>query len=80
MGFVGGGGNIAISTALPTSSFVYHIVNIKEFMEFIHLIFYACLRFQFLDVETNPGPRRPIPDVCRISAVMCWAWPGSLVI
>ena len=21
---------------------------------------------QFLDVETNPGPRRPVPAVCRI--------------
>ena len=35
-------------------------------MEFIYLIFYACLRLRFLDVETNPGPRRPVPDVCRI--------------
>ena len=22
--------------------------------------------WRFLDVETNPGPRRPVPDVCRI--------------
>ena len=29
MGFVGGGGNIAIATALPPSSFVHRIVNIK---------------------------------------------------
>ena len=29
MGFVGGGGNIAIATALPPSSFVHCIVNIK---------------------------------------------------
>ena len=29
MGFVGGGGNIAIATALPPSSLVYCIVNIK---------------------------------------------------
>ena len=35
-------------------------------MEFLCLIFYACLRLQFLDVETNPGPRRPVPAVCRI--------------
>ena len=28
-GFVGGGGNIAIATALPPSSYVYCIVNIK---------------------------------------------------
>ena len=35
-------------------------------MEFIYLIFYACLRLQFLDVETNPGPQHPVPAVCRI--------------
>ena len=35
-------------------------------MEFIYLIFHACLRLRFLDVETNPGPRRPAPAVRRI--------------
>ena len=35
-------------------------------MEFIYLIFYAFLKLRFLDVETNPGPRRPVPAVCRI--------------
>ena len=35
-------------------------------MEFLYFIFYVCLRLRFLDVETNPGPRRPVPDVCRI--------------
>ena len=30
MGFAGGGNNIAIATALPPSSFVYCIVNIKH--------------------------------------------------
>ena len=35
-------------------------------MEFIYLIFYACLRLLFLDVETNPGPRHPVPAVCRV--------------
>ena len=29
-------------------------------------MFYGCLRLRFLDVETNPGPRRPVPDFCRI--------------
>ena len=29
-------------------------------MEFLYLIFYA------LDVDTNPGPLRPVPAVCRI--------------
>ena len=35
-------------------------------MEFIYLIFSACLRLRFLDVETNPGQRRPVPVVRRI--------------
>ena len=35
-------------------------------MEFLYLIFYACLRLRFLDVETNPGTRRAVPAVCRI--------------
>ena len=35
-------------------------------MDFLFRIFYACLRLRFLDVEPNPGPRRPVPDVCRI--------------
>ena len=47
MGFVGGGRNIAIATALPPSSFVYCIVNIKWFMEFLYLIFYPCLSLRF---------------------------------
>ena len=66
MGFVGGGGKIVIATALPPSSFVYCIVNIKYFMDFHYLIFYGCLRLRFLDVETKTGPRRPVPDVCRV--------------
>ena len=35
-------------------------------MDSLYLIFYGCLRLWFLDVETNPGPRRPVPAVCRI--------------
>ena len=35
-------------------------------MNFLYLIFYGCLRLRFLDVETNTGPRRPVPAVCRI--------------
>ena len=35
-------------------------------MDFLYLIFYYCLRLRFLDVETKPGPRRPVPAVCRI--------------
>ena len=35
-------------------------------MEFIYLIFYACLRLWFLNVETNPGPQHPVLAVCKI--------------
>ena len=35
-------------------------------MNFLYLIFYGCLRLRFLDVETNPAPRRPVPALCRI--------------
>ena len=28
----------------------------------LYLIFYACLELQFLDVETNPGPWRTVPE------------------
>ena len=35
-------------------------------MEFNYLIFYACLRLRYLDVETNIGPLRPVSAVCRI--------------
>ena len=35
-------------------------------MDFLYLIYYGCLRLLFLDVETNPGQRRPVPAVCRI--------------
>ena len=35
-------------------------------MNFLDFIFYGCLRLRFLDVETNPGQRRSVPDICRI--------------
>ena len=47
-------------------------------MEFIHLIFYALLRLRFLDVETNPGPRRPVPSVCRILCSKVRGLAGNL--
>ena len=64
-GFVSGGGNIAIVTAL-LDFFVFSCVNIHQFMGLIYRFFDACLGLRFLDVETNPGPRRPVPGVCRI--------------
>ena len=44
-------------------------------MGFLYLIFYGCLRLRVLDVETNPGPNRLVPAVCRIlcSNVRCLA-------
>ena len=48
-------------------------------MDFLYLIFYACLRIRFPDVETNPGPRRPVPTVCRLLCSNVWglAWNHS---
>ena len=47
-------------------------------MDFLYLIFHGCLRLRFQDVETNPGPRRPVPAVCRILCSNVRAWPGTL--
>ena len=47
-------------------------------MDFLYLIFYGCLRLRFLDVETNPGRRRPVPDVCRILCSNVRGLPGNL--
>ena len=48
-------------------------------MEFIYLIFYACLRLRFLDVETNPGQRRPEPAVCIILCRNVRGLAGNLI-
>ena len=41
--------------------------------------FYPCIRLKFLDVETNPGPRRPVPDVCRILGSNVRGMAGNLI-
>ena len=47
-------------------------------MDFLYLFFYACLRLRFLDVETNRGPRRPVPAVCRILCSNVLGLAGNL--
>ena len=47
-------------------------------MDLLYLIFYGCLRLRFLDVETNPGPRLPAPDVCRILCSNVLGLTGNL--
>ena len=66
MGFVGGGGNIAIVSALPLSSLLIVVSIYSYHIGTLHLKFYSCLRLRFPDVETNPGPRRPVAASCRI--------------
>ena len=68
MEFVGGGGNIAIATAMGCCAHIFYVVlsSITRSMGINNLLFYTCLRLRFLDVETNPGPRRPVPAVCRV--------------
>ena len=38
-------------------------------MVFLYLIFYACRRLRFLDVEINPGPRHPANALSRILCI-----------
>ena len=47
-------------------------------MDFLYLIFYGCLKLRFLDVETNPGPCRPAPAVCKILCCNVWDLAGNL--
>ena len=47
-------------------------------MDFLYLIFYACLNLRFLDVETNPGPRPPAIVVCRILCSNVQGMAGNL--
>ena len=47
-------------------------------MDLLYLIFYACLRLRFLDVETNPGPLCPVPDICRILCSNVWGLAANL--
>ena len=47
-------------------------------MDFLYLIFYVCLRLWFLDVEMNPGPRRPVPALCRILCSNVWGLAVNL--
>ena len=78
MAFVGGVGNIAISTSLPPS---FCALCCKHLIVYgIHIsFFYACLRLRFLDVETNPGRGGLFPLSADYSVVICGAWPGNLV-
>ena len=75
MGFDGGGGNVDIRIALPSSFFVLYYKHQIVYGISISY-FYACLILRFLDVETNLGPRRPFPTVCRLlcSNVRGLAW------
>ena len=44
----------------------------------LHLKFYSCLRLQFPDVESNPGPRRPVPASSRILCSNVLGLSGNL--
>ena len=84
----GGGGNIAIAAAqrcysqvvtLPSRlslgviPIIFSIVlQAVPLSMGINLLFYACQRLRFLDVQSNPGPRHPVPAVCRIHCSNVW--------
>ena len=78
MGIVGGGSNIAISTALPPLFCVLCCKHLIVYGIHVSYFFYAYLRFRFLDVETNPGPRRPVPTVCRLLCSNVLGLAGNL--
>ena len=66
MGFVGGIGNIAIATGLLTSFFSVLYCKHQIFHGF-SLSYFLCLPEASVSrCETNPGPLRPVPVVCRI--------------
>ena len=44
----------------------------------ISYFFYACLRLRFPDVETNRGPWRPVPTVCRLLCTNVHGLAGNL--
>ena len=71
--------HIAISTALPPSFCVLCCKHLIVYGIHISYFVYACPMLRFPDVETNPGPRRPVPLSADYSVVMCGAWPGTLV-
>ena len=78
MGFVGGWSNIAITTAQPPSFCLLYCKHVIVYGISISYFFYACLRLRFLDVETNPGPRRPVPTVCRLLCSNIRSLAGNL--
>ena len=47
-------------------------------MGIIHLLFHACLRIRFRDVETNPGPQSPVFTVCRKLCSNVWGFFRNL--
>ena len=73
MGIVGGGGNIAISTALSPSFCVLCCKHLIVYGIHISYFFYACLRLLFPGVETNP-----VPTVCRLLCSIELGLAGNL--
>ena len=78
MDFVGGGGNIAISTALPPSFCVLCSKHLIVYGIHISYFFNACPRLRFPNVEINPGPRRPVLTVCRLICSNVLGLAGNL--
>ena len=75
MGFVGGGGNIALSTAPPPSFRALCCKHLIVYGIHISYVFDACLRLRFPDVETNLARGGLFPLSADYSVVMCGAWP-----
>ena len=79
MGFVGGGGNIAIMSALPLSS-LHIVVSVYSLhMGTLHLKFYSCLRLRFRMLRLIRAHGVLLRLAAEYSAAMCRVGPGTLV-
>ena len=78
MGFVGDGGNIAISTDLPPSFCVLYCEH--QIISGISITYVLCLPEALVSgFETHPGLQRPVPTVCRPICSNVLGLPGTLV-
>ena len=59
---------VTLPSQLPyPSKFLYCIVFKYSLVYGFSISYFLCLpELRFPDVETNPGPRRPVPGACRI--------------
>ena len=77
MGFVGGGGNIAVATALPPSFCVLYLYQIVYGISKFY--FFACLKLRFLSMWRLTLFLGVLFPLSADYSVVCSKWPGTLV-